>query len=153
MRLGLSQSVPLAVDLALALLLSYHHLVYQLVQRTRLGLLHPLAARAPLSPSPRRVHPNNTLPHSFRARLLLHTTTMPPRATAIARSPSPGLDTSNEDIVRLAYDTEEELLELFVRMREQLKERVKSRVEEEKGKGEKVDEKKVEGVVLKVSAR
>lgn len=76
---------------------------------------------------------------------------MAPRG--VARSPSP--DTSADDIPPLAFDTEEELLAVFARMREDLLRRVADKWEREggaKGKGKAVDRKKVEDIVLKVSS-
>jgi hypothetical protein len=79
--------------------------------------------------------------------------TMPPRA--VPRSPSP--DTSTDDIPPLAFDTEEELLAVFARLREDLLRRVGAKWEAEgmggaKGKGKGVDRKKVEDIVLQVSS-
>ncbi|ORY88678.1 Serine/arginine repetitive matrix protein 2 [Leucosporidium creatinivorum] len=75
---------------------------------------------------------------------------MPPRA--VPRSPSP--DTSADDIPPLAFDTEEELLAVFARLREDLLRRVGAKWEADgmggaKGKGMGVDRKKVEDIVLK----
>lgn len=77
---------------------------------------------------------------------------MPPRA--VPRSPSP--DTSADDIPPLAFDTEEELLAVFARLREDLLRRVGAKWEAEgmggaKGKGKGVERKKVEHIVLKAS--
>lgn len=77
---------------------------------------------------------------------------MPPRA--VARSPSP--DASTDDIPPLAFDTEDELLAVFARLRDDLLKRVGDKWEQEgastaKGKGKGVDKSKVEDIVLKVS--
>ena len=66
---------------------------------------------------------------------------------------SPEPDTSSEDILPLAFDSEEELLSVFARLRGELQGRTREKWEARGGEGEGVGLGKVEEVVLKVCWR